>query len=85
MKFGQIPKWASGNHKPLQYIYLYLYFSLYMYIYVFWIDKRFIIEGIEIILNNNSFQFNNVNYMQTRGTAMETKWRQHTPPQPLYI
>ena len=28
---------------------------------------------IEIILNNNSFQFNNVNYIQTLGTAMGTK------------
>ena len=50
----------------------------------FWIDKHpdtlhqrlnknFIIEGIEIILNNNSFQFNNINYIQTLGTAMGTK------------
>ena len=30
-------------------------------------------EGIEIILNNNSFQFNNNNYIQTLGTAMGTK------------
>ena len=33
----------------------------------------FIIEGIEITLNNNSFQFNNINYIQTLGTAMGTK------------
>ena len=32
-----------------------------------------IIEGIEIILNNNFFQFNNVNYIQTQGTTMATK------------
>ena len=31
------------------------------------------IEGIEIILNNISFQFNNINYIQTLGTAMGTK------------
>ena len=50
----------------------------------FWIDKypdilhprfnkKFIIEGIEIILNNNFFQFNNINDIQTLGTAMGTK------------
>ena len=50
----------------------------------FWIDKHpdtfhpkfnktFIIEGIAINLNNNSFQFNNNNYIQTLGTAMGTK------------
>ena len=32
-----------------------------------------IIEGIEIILNNKSFQFNNINYIHTLGTAMGTK------------
>ena len=50
----------------------------------FWLDKyldtlhpRFlkniIIEVIEIILDNNSFQFNNINYIQTLGTAMGSK------------
>ena len=47
----------------------------------FWIDKypdtlylRFNKKIIiEIILNNNSFQFNNINYIQTQGTAMGTK------------
>ena len=50
----------------------------------FWIDKHpdtlhprfykiFIIEGIETILNDNSFQFNKFNYIQTLGTAMGTK------------
>ena len=33
----------------------------------------FIIKGIEIIFNNNSFQFNNINYSQTLGTAMGAK------------
>ena len=37
------------------------------------LTKFFITDGIEIILNNNSFQFNNINYMQTLGTAMGTK------------
>ena len=36
-------------------------------------SKTFIIDGIEIILNNNSFQFNNINYIQTLGTAIGTK------------
>ena len=31
------------------------------------------IKSIEIILNNNSFQFNHVNYNQTLGTTMGTK------------
>ena len=31
------------------------------------------LEGIKIILNNNSFQFNNINYIQTLWTAMGTK------------
>ena len=31
------------------------------------------IEGKEIILKNNSFQFNNINCIQTLGTAMGTK------------
>ena len=49
----------------------------------FWIDKypntlhprffKIIIEGIEIILNNNSFQFDNINYIQTLGRAMGTR------------
>ena len=32
-----------------------------------------IIEGIEIILNNNFFQFNNINYIQTLRSVMGTK------------
>ena len=50
----------------------------------FWIDKypeilhprfnkKFITEGIELILDDNSFQFDNRNYIQTLGTAMRTK------------
>ena len=34
------------------------------------------IVGIEIILNNNSFQFNYINYIQTLGTALGTKMTQ---------
>ena len=41
--------------------------------------KNFITETIEIILNNNSFQFN-INYIQTLGTATGQKWCQHTLP-----
>ena len=33
----------------------------------------FIVEGIEIILNNNSFQFNNINNIQTLGIVMGSK------------
>ena len=36
-------------------------------------NKKFITDGIELILNNNSFQFDNMNYIQTLGTAMRTK------------
>ena len=36
-------------------------------------DKQFITDGIELILDNNSFQFNYVIYIQTLGTAMGTK------------
>ena len=36
-------------------------------------NQNIIIKSIEIILNNNSFQFNNINYIQTLGTAMGTK------------
>ena len=50
----------------------------------FWIDKHpntlhprfsknFIIEGIKIILNYNSIQFCNNNYIQALGNAMGTK------------
>ena len=35
-------------------------------------NQKIIIEGIQIILNNHSFQFNNINYIQTLGTAMGT-------------
>ena len=48
---------------------------LYIYIYTLHpkFNKNFIIEGVDIILNNNSFQFNNINYIQRLGTAMGTK------------
>ena len=36
-------------------------------------NKRFIIQGRELTLDINSFQFNNVNYIQTLGTAMGIK------------
>ena len=50
----------------------------------YWIEKHpdilpsrfkeeFIIDSIDIILTNNSFQFNDVNYIQNTGTAMGTK------------
>ena len=50
----------------------------------FWIDtysetlqsrfnKWFIIDDIELIPNNNSFLINNLNYIQTQGTAMGIK------------
>ena len=35
--------------------------------------KKIIIEDIEIILSNYVFQFNNINYFLTLGTAMGTK------------
>ena len=34
---------------------------------------KIITGGIELILNNNSFEFDNKNYMQTQRTAMRTK------------
>ena len=37
------------------------------------LTKVLFIVSMEIILNNNSFQFNNINYIQTRGTAMGIK------------
>ena len=39
----------------------------------FGIDKYPDTLHIEIILNNNSFQLNNINYIETLGTAMGTK------------
>ena len=37
------------------------------------LNKNFITEGIELIRNNNSFQSNSLNYIQTFRTAMGTK------------
>ena len=36
--------------------------------------KKFIIEGIDFILKNNTFCFNEKNYRQMKGTAMGTKF-----------
>ena len=36
-------------------------------------NKKYITDGIELILNNNFFQFNKVNFIQTLGIAMGTK------------
>ena len=36
-------------------------------------NKEFVIEAIDLILNNNTFQFDNQHYIQTLGTAMGTK------------
>ena len=36
-------------------------------------NEEFITNGIRLILNNISFQFDNKNYNQTLGTAMGTK------------
>ena len=36
-------------------------------------NTPFITGGIELVLNNNSFQFNKKNYIQTHGTAMGNK------------
>ena len=37
------------------------------------ISKDFVIDGIKLILENNSFCFNDAHYPQTKGTAMGTK------------
>ena len=37
------------------------------------ISKDFVIDGIKLILENNSFCFNDAHYLQTKGTAMGTK------------
>ena len=36
--------------------------------------EEFILEGIELILNNNTLRFNGKHYRQTEGTAMGTKF-----------
>ena len=38
------------------------------------ISKDFILEGIKLILENNSFCFNDIYFLQTKGTAMGTKF-----------
>ena len=37
------------------------------------ISKDLILEGVQLILENNVFYFNSQHYRQTRGTAMGTK------------
>ena len=37
------------------------------------VNKKIIPDSIELIPNNYSFQFDNINYIQTLGTAMGTK------------
>ena len=36
-------------------------------------NKKFITDDIELILNNNFFQIDNINYIKILGTAMGTK------------
>ena len=36
-------------------------------------NKKITIDGIKLILNNNSFQFNDINYIQTLKTTIRTK------------
>ena len=36
-------------------------------------NKSFVLESVDLILNNNTFQFNNTNFIQILGTAMGTK------------
>ena len=38
------------------------------------ISKKFIINSIKLILENNSFCFNDTYFLQTKGTAMGTKF-----------
>jgi hypothetical protein len=50
----------------------------------YWLDKfpddtgkyssSFILDGCRLILENNTFEFDGINYMQTQGTAMGTKF-----------
>ena len=37
------------------------------------LHQRFITDGIELILNKDSFQFENINYIQILGIIMEIK------------
>ena len=36
-------------------------------------NTKFIMDAVELILNNKSFQFDNINYIQIIGTTMGTK------------
>ena len=42
-------------------------------------NKKIITDGIELILDNNFFQFNNVKYRPLE-QLWKLKWHQHTPP-----
>ena len=37
-------------------------------------SKSFILEGIQLILENNTFCFDDIHYKQVKGTAMGTKF-----------
>ena len=37
------------------------------------ISKGFVLDGLKVILENNSFCFNDTYFVQTKGTAMRTK------------
>jgi hypothetical protein len=38
------------------------------------LPESFVLKGCELILKNNTFQFDNINYIQKTGTAMGTKF-----------
>ena len=42
------------------------------------LSKKFITDGIELILNNNSFRYDHKNYIQSPGTSMGTSAFDHT-------
>ena len=41
-------------------------------LYIF--SNKFILDGIKLILENNTFSFNDKHYKQVKGTAMGTKF-----------
>ena len=61
------------NRSTKRFIYKYIFFKIIFILFFLIFNKKFITEGIELILNNNSFQFNHINYIQTLGTSMGTK------------
>ena len=44
------------------------------------ISNEFVLEGTKIILENNSFHFNDAYFIQTKGTAMGSKFVPYTQP-----